>query len=124
MLRIIIADDDLLTRELVCRALRDPQVEIHQAASGAELVQLLADEGPFDLVVTDISMPWMNGIQVILAVRAAEIRTPFVVITALGDPALAQQVASLGRTRFLRKPLDITGLRESVRALLASSSQE
>ncbi|HVK85986.1 MAG TPA: hypothetical protein VM513_17820, partial [Kofleriaceae bacterium] len=48
-------------------------------------------------IVTDISMPWMTGLQVMHSARAAGLRVPIIVMTALRDPTIPEQVASLLR---------------------------
>jgi two-component system OmpR family response regulator len=119
MRRIVIADDDPDSLELLRLALGSTQVEICEAANGAELVDLLAEGGPFDLVVTDVLMPWMEGLQVLLSARAAEIRTPVLVITGLTRPDLQAQVDRLGNAKLLRKPFGILELRIAVADLMA-----
>ena len=117
--RIVIADDDPDSLELLKMALANPQIEICEAANGAELVDLLAEGGPFDLVVTDVLMPWMEGLQVLLSARAAEIRTPVLVITGLMRPDLQDKVDHLGNAKLLRKPFAIPELRAAVADLMA-----
>lgn len=117
--RIVIADDDPDSLELLKMALANPQIEICEAANGAELVDLLAEGGPFDLVVTDVLMPWMEGLQVLLSARAAEIRTPVLVITGLTRPDLQDKVDHLGNAKLLRKPFAIPELRAAVADLMA-----
>jgi two-component system OmpR family response regulator len=117
--RVVIADDDPDTLELLHRALRSPTTEILEAASGAELVQRLADDGPFDLIVTDIQMPWMHGLDVLRSVRAANVQTPALVVTGASRAELESTVTRLGWTRLLRKPFGIASLRQAVSELLA-----
>jgi CheY-like chemotaxis protein len=118
MTRIAIADDDPESLELLREALLSPTVEISEAASGGHLVELLAEHGPFDLIVTDVDMPWMDGISAIRSARAAEVTTPVLVITGLARMGLQVAVTRLGNAKLLRKPLDIPALREAVAELL------
>jgi DNA-binding response OmpR family regulator len=118
--RIVIADDDPDSLELMRLALANPQIEICEASNGADLVDLLAENGPFDLVVTDVLMPWMEGLQVLLSARAAEIRTPVLVITGLTRPDLEAKVDRLGNAKLLRKPFGIHELRAAVTDLMAA----
>jgi CheY-like chemotaxis protein len=120
MTRIAIADDEPLERELVCRALRRPALEVREAASGSELLELLTNGGPFDLVVTDVAMPRMSGLEVLAAARAARIEVPFLVISAHVELAVAEKVGAFARARFLTKPIEIQRLRECVAALLSA----
>jgi len=76
VLRIAIADDDPDSLALLHLALESPMTEIYEATNGVELVQLLIENDPFDLVVTDVLMPWMEGLQVLRSARVAEVMTP------------------------------------------------
>jgi CheY-like chemotaxis protein len=90
-----------------------------RAASGGELIQRLAEEGPFDLIVTDISMPWMSGIQVTQTARTAGLNTPVIVITALKNGEVTRQMAALGSNAILlRKPFDLAQLYFAVEQML------
>jgi CheY-like chemotaxis protein len=117
--RIVIADDDPDSVDLLRLALGGPQIEICEAANGADLVDLLSESGPFDLIVTDVLMPWMEGLQVLYSARAAEIHTPALVITGLTRPDLQAKVDSLGNAKLLRKPFGIPELRAAVADLVA-----
>jgi CheY-like chemotaxis protein len=117
--KVLVADDDPGMLELVAEALERPGVTVLRAENGGELLERLADEGPFDLIVTDVSMPWMSGLQVANSARTAGVRTPVVVITATKDPTLDQQVAALGsNARLLRKPFVLDDLEAAVGSLL------
>jgi CheY-like chemotaxis protein len=117
--RIVIADDDPDSLELLRLGLGNPLIEICEASNGGELVQLLAEDGPFDLVVTDVLMPWMEGLQVLHSARTAEIHTPVLVITGLTRPDLQAKVDHLGNAKLLRKPFGIPELRAAVADLMA-----
>jgi len=116
--RVAIADDDPEALELLGEILRSPGVEVHKAASGAELVVLLAEQGPFDLIVTDIDMPWMEGLAVIRSARAAEIQAPVLFVSGLSRPDLPAMVERLGNAKLLRKPIAVSTLRKTVSEML------
>jgi DNA-binding response OmpR family regulator len=120
--RIVIADDDPDSLELLRLALGNPQIEICEASNGADLVDLLAENGPFDLIVTDVLMPWMEGLQVLLSARAAEIHTPVLVISGLTRSDLQAKVDRLGNAKLLRKPFGIPELRAAVADLMAAQA--
>jgi CheY-like chemotaxis protein len=119
--RVAIADDDPESLELLAHTLASPTTEISRASSGAELVVLLAERGPFDLIVTDVNMPWMEGVAVIRSARASHIRTPVLIITGVARPDLESTVSRLGNARLLRKPVALAELRQAVAELLATS---
>ncbi len=118
--RILVADDDPELLSAVAEALRDLGAEVTRADNGVELIERLAQDRPFDLIVTDISMPWMSGLQAMHSARAAGLETAVVVMTALKDDALVEKVRALGENAaLLRKPFDLAELEDLVAKLLS-----
>ena len=120
--KVAIADDDGETLDLLSDILRGPTTAIYTAASGAELVVLLAEHGPFDLIVTDVDMPWMDGLAAIRSARGSEVQAPVLVISGISRPELAAEVDRLGNAQLLRKPIQVCEVRKAVSALLGSPS--
>ena len=120
--RIVIADDDPEALDLLSDILCGPTVEICRATSGAELVVLLAEQGPFDLIVTDIDMPWMEGLAVIRSARAAQIRAPVLFVSGLSRPDLPAIIERLGNAKLVRKPITVSALRKTVGEMLGRLS--
>jgi CheY-like chemotaxis protein len=120
--RVLIADDDPDTRELIALAVQAPGVEIYVAVDGLELLELIAECDPFDLIVTDIGMPSIAGLQVLASIRAAGLDTPALVVTGLDRPALPATIARLGNTMLVRKPFEIVELRRAITTLLKEES--
>jgi DNA-binding response OmpR family regulator len=118
MMRILIADDDPDCLALVADALRGPGIEFVSATDGDKLLALVATSGPFDLIITDISMPWMEGHQVLASARAAGLVTPVLVVTGRNDQHLAHTISQLGHAKLLQKPFAIADLRAAVSELL------
>ena len=83
--RILVADDDPDLCQSVAAALRHAGAEVVCADSGAQLITTMANEGPFALVVADVSMPWMSGLDAMQSARFAGLATPILVMTALTD---------------------------------------
>jgi two-component system cell cycle response regulator CtrA len=120
--KVVIADDDSETLDLLSEILRGPTTMIYKAASGAELVVLLSEHGPFDLIVTDVDMPWMDGIAAVRSARGSAIQSPVLVISGVSRPDLPAEVDSLGNAKFLRKPILVSDVRKAVSELLGRSS--
>lgn len=117
-LRALVADDDRETLRIVGEAVEELGVTVTRAESGGELIERLAD-GEFDFVVTDVSMPWMTGLQAVHSARAAGLATPIIVITALRDEKVASQVEALGRdAALLYKPFGIDELYAAIDSVL------
>jgi two-component system OmpR family response regulator len=119
--RILVADDDPDLLQSVAAALRQAGAEVVCAESGAGLITKMADEGPFALVVADISMPWMSGLHAMHSARFAGLSTPILVMTALNDPQIDEQVRALGRDALLlRKPFVLEDFVQAVERLVGS----
>ena len=116
--RIAIADDDPDSLALLRLALGGPVTEIREATNGVELAQLLLENEPFDLVVTDVLMPWIEGLAVLRSARVAEDMTPVLLITGLRRPDLDATVERLGHAKLLHKPFGISELRAAARDLM------
>jgi DNA-binding NtrC family response regulator len=123
--RILVADDDPALLDSVGDALARMGADVTRASDGAELIENLADKGPFDLIVTDVAMPWMTGVQAIHATRSAGLGTSVIIMTALSDEAISGRVSALGENvAFLRKPFGLGELESMVSRLLAQRSRE
>ena len=118
-LRALIADDDAEMLSLVSKAMDRFGADVVAVASGGELLEALANAGAFDVIVTDISMPWMSGLQVMHSARTAGLPVPVVVMTALRDPTLPDQVTSLGASaELLHKPFSLEALYAAIHRCL------
>ena len=115
---VLVVDDDAQVRQVIQWALEDEGFLVLGAANGREAMALVAGGAP-DLVVLDLTLPEMNGLEVAERVRALERRpVPILLITADGQaPAKAERV---GAYTFLRKPFQIEDLLNAVRTGLRS----
>ncbi len=124
MHRILVADDDLELLSAIGEILEHWGYAVDLARNGGELLEALGDR-TYDLVITDVSMPWMTGLQVTHSARYAGLPTPILVITALRDDAIDTRVAALGkRARLLRKPFDMDALADAVEQLIGARATE
>jgi len=115
--RVLVADDDLDMLGMVAAVLAKLGLDVITASSGGDLLEQVASGGPFDLVVTDVAMPWMSGLQVMHSARAAGQQCPIIVMTGLRNQKTADQVGALGaEVRRLDKPFSVEDLESTVRA--------
>jgi DNA-binding response OmpR family regulator len=120
--RVLVADDDPGLLGAIVGALARSGHDVVQAESGAALVDRLAHEGPFDLIVTDVSMPWMDGLKTLRSMRTAGVATPVLVITGLPDERISAQVQALGQNAILlRKPFELEEFEAAVETLTSSA---
>ena len=116
--RVLVADDDRDMLAAVSEALASLGFDVLSVDSGAGLIDCLATDGPFDLIVTDISMPWMDSLKTLRSIRTAGVTTPVIVITALTDEQIPNRVQALGANAILlRKPFDLDELAAAAQRL-------
>jgi CheY-like chemotaxis protein len=110
---VLIAEDNNDLRELYSFILAQAGCEVRQAADGREALRMLKQERP-DVLVTDVMMPGMTGVELVERVRCDdELQTlPVVVMSAFADYLAKAYI--LGGTVALRKPADPDGLRRAV----------
>jgi len=116
MTTILVVDDDPKIRSVLGRGLRFEGYDVQIAASGQEALQL-ARETTFDLVVLDLTMPRMDGLEVCRRLRRG-VNIPILMLTARS--AVADRIVGLdsGADDYLTKPFDFEELLAHVRALL------
>jgi two-component system chemotaxis response regulator CheY len=122
MNRLLIVDDSKLMRDMVAACLRPlGEVAFEFAGTGLEAIERLALAG-FDLVVLDLNMPDVGGLEVIEFVRAQDqLRAlPILVITTRGDDEVRTRVLGAGASSFLAKPFAPHQILDEARRLLPS----
>ncbi len=116
---VLVAEDDLDLLDMVTSILERAGLRVVRAKNGAELVQHLAEDDGIDLVLTDVTMPWMSGAQAALSARNAGLKMPVILMTALRGRALAQALVPLGtNTLVLCKPFGVAELVSTVKSVL------
>jgi two-component system cell cycle response regulator DivK len=120
MKTILIADDNPVSRELVVEALSGEWTVI-EADDGALAVARFREERP-DLALIDIQMPSLNGFDVLERIRAdAQARkAPIIALTAFAMHGDRERAMGAGFDAYITKPVDLAGLREQIRLLLAN----
>ena len=119
MIRILLIEDEEPIRRVLVRILseEDAQYKITEAVDGKKGFHLLKKES-FDLVLCDIKMPKMDGIEVLQKAKNSKINTPFIMLTGHGNVETAVEAMKLGAYDFISKPPDLNRLLTSVRHAL------
>ena len=119
MARILIAEDEQPVRDLLARALTTDGHEVESAPDGAAALDQLADAGPFDLLLTDIRMPIMDGIALALAAARNDPNLAIVLMTGYaGERERAQGLDALVHDVVL-KPFSLSDMKQALAAALA-----
>src|SRR5690349_1707530 len=112
---ILIIDDDAAMLRALNKVLSGEGAVVANASWAGEVMERLADkQGCFDLIITDLRMPILDGQSILGAVKAALPRMPVIVITAFGSPELKAECLDKGAAAFLEKPLDTPQLLEAI----------
>ncbi|MEO8698557.1 MAG: response regulator [Kofleriaceae bacterium] len=123
MKRLLIVDDSKLMRDMVAACLRPlGAITFEFAGTGLEAIERLALAG-FDLVVLDLNMPDVGGIEVVEFARSQDrLRAlPILIVTTRGDDESRTRVLAAGASGFLAKPFAPADILEQVRGLLSAS---
>ena len=115
MKKVLVADDVPMIRQLVGFHLKQIGFEISNAADGAEALSM-ANANVYDLILLDIMMPKMDGLEVLKKVRerSANVCTPVVMMTAYTDTANISKAIEYGATDFISKPVERISFRKKV----------
>ncbi|MEP6742455.1 MAG: response regulator [bacterium] len=113
MARILLVDDDETIRDTLYELLSGHYV--CQTAETAEKAFARLEADPYDVVLTDISMPGLSGLELLGHVRQKFPDTPVIIISGIGDHEHAQGLIKLGAFDFLLKPFSLDMVEKSVR---------
>jgi two-component system chemotaxis response regulator CheY len=105
MARVLVVDDASFMRMRLGRLLRDGGHEVHEAANGREAVERYEAVQP-DVVLMDITMPEMDGLEALRAIVAQDARARVVMCSALGQQALVLEAIQAGAKDFVVKPYE------------------
>ena len=124
MARILVADDDEDIRMLVVMRLQHSGHDVAQAGDGASAVESCRNEAP-DLVVLDLMMPGMNGLDACRTIRSdpALAKTPVILLTAKAQSSDVEAGLAAGADDYITKPFSPRDLAERVDALLAQGER-
>ena len=117
MLQILVVEDNLDLRELLCSALHENGYRVIGAENGEQAYSVLTGT-VVDLVVADIMMPRMDGFELTKNMREAGILCPLLIVTARGDYDSLQKAFALGADDYMVKPINVNELLVRVKALL------
>ena len=121
-LKLMIVDDSNIIRSKITRTLSQHHMEVVATASnGEEAISLFAKTKP-DIVTMDLTMPRMDGLECIRALRKLNANVHILVVSALADKATAIQALKEGAQGFLCKPFSESDLTEAMDELLGDDS--
>jgi two-component system chemotaxis response regulator CheY len=117
---VLVVDDSKIMREMIVACLRAHDgLTFTHAASGLEAIEQLSLK-PFDLVILDLNMPDIGGVEVVEFIRGQDTlrNLPILIVTTRGDEESRTRVLAAGASRFMTKPFAPDTILGEVRALL------
>jgi CheY-like chemotaxis protein len=115
--RILIVDDDELNKALATYILENYDVDIDDASNGKEALEKITEEN-YDLVLMDLHMPEMGGIEVVSLIRKRRIDVPVIAITGNVLKAEKEKCINAGMNEYISKPYDESELLKKIINLL------
>ena len=119
MRRILIVDDEPALREILAAVLADEGYAVQTAADGRSALDMITTAPP-DLVITDISMPRLDGWGLLIQIRQDDPTLPVLLISAIRPTLTGCLAPATDHTTFLAKPFDLEDLLDLVTRLIAS----
>lgn len=120
--RILVVDDDPAVRRMLS-LLFEPEFEVLLASSGEEGLGLVAAEKP-RLMLLDLVMPGMGGLEVLKAARVLSPAMTVIMLTGQADMESALKALTLGAAEYVTKPFDLTSLKDKVGRCLETLSAD
>jgi CheY-like chemotaxis protein len=117
--RILIVDDEPALREILATVLADEGYAVQMAADGRSALDLITTAPP-DLVITDISMPRLDGWGLLTQIRQDDPTLPVLLISAIRPTLTGRLAPATDHTAFLAKPFDLEDLLDFVTRLIES----
>jgi two-component system chemotaxis response regulator CheY len=121
-LDVLIVDDSAAIRKILQRVLRQTDLnlgEISEAGDGTEAVEILKNR-KFGLILSDINMPQMDGLQLLARIREMDHLkdVPVIMITTEGGQGKVMEAVQLGATGYVRKPFTADQIKEKLTGIL------
>jgi two-component system chemotaxis response regulator CheY len=121
-LDVLIVDDSAAIRKILQRVLRQTDLnlgEIHEAGDGTEAVEILKHR-TFGLILSDINMPQMDGLQLLARIKEMEHlkNVPVIMITTEGGQGKVMEAVQLGATGYVRKPFTADQIKEKLAGVI------
>jgi DNA-binding NtrC family response regulator len=121
--RVLVVDDNARARQSMTDVLRAAEHDVTSAASAAEALRLL-DRGAFDVILTDLQMPGMNGLEFIRELSRRGCESQIVMVTAFASVSSAVEAMRHGAFDYIEKPFDAEQLEQLVTRALAQADRE
>lgn len=106
MKKILLIEDDDIMPKIVARILPSTEYRLEHASNGKEALQRLEETSyAYDLIITDIMMPYANGFEILSKIKHRDCPIPVIIISNAGNEDMIMEGFRLGADDFLKKPI-------------------
>lgn len=123
MASVLVVDDEPTLRRLLSRWLSDAGFDVTCAENGLVACRLLGDTA-FDVILTDVRMPIMTGLELLAKARAAFPHIPVILISGSAEVGGKAEAVALGAFEFLAKPIKLAEIEKAVRTAAGTSPND
>jgi two-component system response regulator PilR (NtrC family) len=123
MARVLVIDDEMIILEMLRVLLASDGHEVVAISDGNKALDLLSDDEPFDLVITDLRMAPVNGVEILEKAHTARPQLPSIVVSAYFSDENVAKVEALGCRSFVKKPFGIDDILAAIREALGAETE-
>lgn len=120
-MKILIVDDEEMSIKLIEMQLLSDNHQILTSTDGREAVDIIKNEQP-DLVISDIMMPFMSGLELLEIIKAENKKIPVILVSALDDVEVIQTAIGMGADDFIIKPVKMDELSLRIHRVMANTT--
>lgn len=122
-IKVLYVEDEPITRKQVCRFLSKRVGKVFEAEDGKDGIKKFIEYKP-DIIITDLIMPYMTGIEMMRKLREDGFDCPFIITSALSDSNTILETVDLKIDKYLIKPIDVNILLDSLTQIAARIIEE
>ncbi|HEX4887830.1 MAG TPA: response regulator [Luteibaculaceae bacterium] len=115
--KVLVAEDEKMMLKAISFKLQKEGYEVHAAEDGKQALELLRT-GEFDLLVSDIMMPFASGLELVTEIKTNELKTKTLLLSALGQESTVLKAFSLGADDYMTKPFSPNELIVRIKKLI------
>ncbi len=121
--KILVIDDDIEMRSLMKDALEGDGYEVDTAADGEEALGKAARKS-FDLMITDVRMPGLNGLDILPGLKKLQPKSSIIVVTAFGGDEVSRKALERGADAYLEKPIRLDELKRLLHQFISEKGKK